>query len=536
MVLDVRRLVLLARVAWPVILAWTAQALNPARQVAGLGAQLRSALEVLGLTYVKLGQFLAMRFDVLPAEICNELSNLFENADPVPWEEVVRLVESELQAPLSKLFAAFDPQPIAAASIAQVHEARTHAGLRVAVKVQRPGAQQLFEADMRNLLRLARLADRLGLGGVASVREMVAEFETWTRQEFDFILEGRNAERLRGRATPFELIPAVYWPLTTKRVLTMDFVEGVSAARVAALRRSASTAESISELLPNYDPDLAMHRLAEASLKHIFVDGRYHADIHPGNVFIREDNGIALLDFGITGELTSQRRALLAAYYETLATGRIDECLRYYVQLWVYTPESDVRGFVEEMKPIIWDYYRNATDPQASLASAHWGRVTNETLLVARRHRVRSSLDLLLFFRAVGTMHTTMILLGADFFAELRSFLLQRRGTRIREEVSAALTSEVATSIRDRWQTELQLARLLSRVRDHPLPGMARTRFREVGYRARSGTVAMFTLSLVIALSGQRSHSLMNVVAIGGGALMLAMMIGRLWRTRRYSL
>lgn len=532
--LDVRRTLILVRVASRFGLDWALRTISPSYSTAKLGVRLRRALETLGLTYVKLGQFLAMRFDVLPPEVCSELSNLFENVETVPFEQIVGVVEAELGEPISELFARFDPQPIAAASVAQVHEAQTHTGVRAAVKVQRPGVRPIFEADMRILRRFARIVDLVGVSGIDSMRQTVKEFETWTRQEFDFILEGTNAERLRARATRFEVIPAVHWQLTTKRVLTMDFVDGVSAARIAALRRSSNQHELAHELGPGYDTNLAMHRLAEASLKHIFIDGLFHADTHPGNVFLLTDNQVALLDFGITGELAPARREMLTAYYEALAGGQIDLCLRYYIQLWLVTPESDVQGFLEEMKPIFWGYYRNATDPNASVESAHWGRVTSETMRVARRHRVRTSMELLLFFRAVGAIHTAFIVLGADFFAELQSFFVQRARERTRRQLRDALQpASLEAGIRDRLETEVRLATVLSQAYNGSVLGLARARLRGAGHTARALVLALMAVSVGAALDGASRDSVLYPLTLGAGGLVLAAMVARLLVNRR---
>src|SRR5688500_13199023 len=204
------------------------------RRARGLPAdypkRVRRALERLGLTYLKLGQYLAMRLDLLPEELCEELSRLYEDVSPVGFGGVQATAEAELRGPLGQLFLSFKREPVAAASAAQVHEARTFSNERVAVKVQRPGIQPIFAADMRNLRRAAALADALGFSGTLSMKEIVGEFERWTARELDFLTEGRTAERLRHSATAHEVVPAIYWELTTSKVLTMQFVDGMSLA------------------------------------------------------------------------------------------------------------------------------------------------------------------------------------------------------------------------------------------------------------------------------------------------------------------
>src|SRR5262249_26448633 len=192
-------------------------------------------------------------------------------------------------------------------------------------------------------------------------------------------------------------------------------------------------------------------------------------------------------------------------------------------QLWVITPDSDLQGFLEEMKPIVSAYYRNATDPNASVESAHCGRVTNETLLAARRHRVRSSMDLMLFFRAVGALHTTCILVGADLVAELGSFFVQHSKERTRRQLREAVMPNVlASAIRDRVHTEVRLSQLLSRVGILSSPALARARVGDVGYVERAVAVALMTIAIVAAASSAVSQgSAMGGIAAGVGALVL---------------
>jgi len=161
------------------------------------GARIRLAFEQLGVTYIKLGQYLALRFDVVPRDVVDELNKLFDEVPPAPLEEVIEAIAVELGAPVEALFESFDRRTVAAASVAQVYEARTVAGERVAVKVRRPNVIPVFDADMRNLRRIARVADAVGLLGRLSAREALDEFATWTRREFDFVREGRTADRLR---------------------------------------------------------------------------------------------------------------------------------------------------------------------------------------------------------------------------------------------------------------------------------------------------------------------------------------------------
>src|ERR1700735_3487878 len=170
---------------------------------ATFGVRLREAMEELGLTFLKLGQFLALRFDILPADVCRELNQLFENVKPMHFGSAASIIESELGLPINEVYSAFDPKPLAAASVAQVHEAYLPNGQRVAVKIQRLGLRRIFEADIRNLRRITALIDAVGLFGKLSAKGMLNEFAQWTLRELDFKMEGRTAERLKAASKPF---------------------------------------------------------------------------------------------------------------------------------------------------------------------------------------------------------------------------------------------------------------------------------------------------------------------------------------------
>ena len=196
--------------------------------------RLRLAMEHLGLTYVKLGQYLAMRFDILPPEVCRELGRLFEGVEPMHPQVVSEMITVGLGRPPEQLYASFSPTPTASASVGQVHEARTLDGMKVAVKVQRKGIERVLRADTSNLRALTRLVDAFHVLGALSATELLAQFTTWTFRELDFVLEGRTAEQVGKGALQFEKIPRVRWDLTCPLVLTLEFVEGLSMAQIVA--------------------------------------------------------------------------------------------------------------------------------------------------------------------------------------------------------------------------------------------------------------------------------------------------------------
>ena len=417
---------------------WAALRLGTAplvRYILGLPAKdndfpkrMRHALERLGLTYLKLGQYLAMRRDLLPEEVCQELTHLYEDVSPLSFQEVKEVVETELQGPLTQFFPFFDPEPVAAASVAQVHDARTYFNERVAVKVQRPGLGPIFAADIRNLRRVAALVDASGLLGTLSLREVVEEFAKWTSRELDFLIEGRTADRLRQNATAHEIVPIVYWDLTTRKVLTMEFIDGLSLAQIISLVDQGRE-DVVLARLPNLDLIETGHNMARAALHQLFVCGFFHGDPHPGNVIILDHNDVAFVDFGIFGDLSDHRREVLSAYIETLALGNLSEAMRYFLKLTTPTEETDIRAFEQDAIKVLRGWYEASRSPTSTFKERHMGKYFGELLGVIRRHRMRIGADTLLFWRAMSALDYSALSMSRhfDLLHELRVFFEQIR-------------------------------------------------------------------------------------------------------------
>lgn len=360
--------------------------------------RLRRTLEELGATYVKVGQFLSGRADLLPPEYVEELSKLLDSAPPVPVAEIRDLIEEELGSPVEELFAAFEDSPMASASIGQVHRATLHDGQPVVVKVQRPGIEREVEADLDLVLRQARFlerrSERMRDYNLVAITEELARS---LREELDYRIEGRNAERLRMNLSgdPRLIVPYVYWDLTTRRVITLEFLDGIQFNELDRMREEG------------FDlPEIA-HVAVEAYLKQIFVDGFYHADPHPANLMVI-DGRVAFLDFGNAGYLSPRQKELLGDMFLQILDEDVGGIARTVVRMGATRGRPSLEGMERDLQRLMGRYWGIA------LEEIPVGEMLAEIFTTAYRHRVYLPGDLALLARTIITLEGTGYALDAD--------------------------------------------------------------------------------------------------------------------------
>lgn len=272
----------------------------------GVPQRLRMALEDLGPTFIKLGQVLSTRPDILPMEYILELSKLQDAVPPVAWSAIRERIDTELGCPLEEVFTDFEPAPIAAASLSQVHAATLPNGDSVVVKVQRPNIQNVIETDLEILFDVARLAqERTPLGEIYDLPGIAEEFATTLRAELNFYREGRNADRFRENFAEEEYlhIPRVYWDYTTRRLLILERIHGIKIDDVETLDATG------------YDRHQIALNAARMIVQEVLQDGFFHADPHPGNFVVMPGEVIGAMDFGMVGYLNQQLRTDLMRLY-----------------------------------------------------------------------------------------------------------------------------------------------------------------------------------------------------------------------------
>lgn len=311
-------------------------------------AGLASALEELGPCFIKLGQLLSTRPDVMPANYIEALSRLQSTVTPVPAEKVTAIIESELGAPISELFASFDCEPLATASMAQVHRAIMPDGTEIAVKVQRPGVRQRIEIDIEILHEIANFASKYTpYGKRYGFLQIVRELERSLNQELDFRLEADNTRLIGKQIAEFQLLttPTVFTEYTTRRVLTLSFVHGRHLADVSREELDALDSRSIAK------------DLLSAYLKQMVIDGVFHCDPHPGNILLTDDGRLALMDFGMVGRFDSGQKdniiLLLLAFSERLGERVADT----YLDMIEIPKDVDRRAFTQDVSALVSRYH-----------------------------------------------------------------------------------------------------------------------------------------------------------------------------------
>jgi ubiquinone biosynthesis protein len=274
------------------------------------GQRLRDMLDELGPTFVKFGQLLSTRPDIVPPDIVEELRQLQDQARPESFDRIRQVLEQELGLTIDQVFTEFNPTPIAAASIGQVHVATLPTGDEVVVKVQRPDAERQINADLQLLYQLARmLKDRIDRLSFIDLTGLVDEFARSIRRELDYAVEARNADAFRRNFAddPNVDVPRVFWRYTTARVLTMERVRGLTLAQVATDEWTDEERRTLAA------------RLAETWMQMVFVHGFFHADPHQANILVQSPDHIGLVDFGMVGELTQRdREAMIALLIDVL--------------------------------------------------------------------------------------------------------------------------------------------------------------------------------------------------------------------------
>lgn len=351
-----------------------------------VGERLRQALEDLGPTFVKLGQIASTRPDILPAFLIQELEKLQDQVAPFPYNEAYQIIESELGKSPHEIFDQFEETPIAAASIGQVYRAVLKSGEKVAIKVQRPQITQVIETDLEILFDLATIAEnRIEWAKYYQLKEMVEEFSRSLRSELDYDIEGHNAEKI---ALQFENkndvhIPKIFWDYSSKKILTLEFVQGVKLSQVEELKSLGYNLKTIAE------------NLVKIMFTQILIAGFFHGDPHPGNIFILPGQVISLIDFGMVGHLTSEMKYHFSSLVIAMMRKRTKDMIDAVLDMGIAPPDVNMKLLYRDVDNLREKYL------DVAMSEIQLGEAVNDLFKVAFRHRVQIPSDLVMLGKSL---------------------------------------------------------------------------------------------------------------------------------------
>ncbi len=369
-------------------------------QAKSVGERIRLLLEELGPTFVKLGQIASTRPDLVPADILAELERLQDKVPPFPYAEVSRILEEELGAPIESLFLQFSDKPLAAASIGQVYRACLQDGTAVVVKVQRPDIQSLIETDLDILADWARLAEgRLEWARNYRLREIVDELGKALRAEIDYTAEARNAEKFAAQSKPLEHVhvPAVYWDYSTKRVLTMAYIEGIKLSDREQLDRVG------------LDRRLLAERFASTIFHQVLVEGFFPWRSPSRQCAGAPGRSLALLDFGMVGRLSPGMKKQFASFVIALRNQSSKGVIRAISNMGMIPDDVDRDALNADVDKMREKYY------QVPLNQISLGVAVNDLFSVAFRHQIRIPTELTLLGKSLLTMEGVVSALDPTF-------------------------------------------------------------------------------------------------------------------------
>jgi len=417
---------------------------------------LRDSLIGLGPTFIKIGQALGTRADLLPLAYVKELSTLQDQVPAFPTADAFSRIESELGHPLHECYSEIDSEPIASASLGQVYRARLTSGEEVAVKVQRPNLEQIVSFDIAILYRLVKLTNRFfpRANENADWEGMLREFHSTIFEEMDYVKEGRNADRFRYNFRTWRAVrvPKVYWSHTNHRVLTLGFIRGTKVVDLEALRARRVSAVKVNRLL------------VRTYLKQLLEDGFFHADPHPGNLLVMDSGHLAFLDFGMVGRITPKLQSqMIDAFFHVV--GRDVQGLgQDIINLNFLKPGVDV----ETVRPVVEALFKHYLNLR--LGEVNFKELTYDLAEVIYEYPFRLPANFTYMMRALMTLEGIGIVTDPEFsFFETakpyaKEFMLRREGRRFRQLLFDKLTGKESADGRIEWAKVWKLTKMAAQM------------------------------------------------------------------------
>ncbi len=412
--------------------------------------RMRLAFEELGGTFIKLGQILSTRPDLIPEEYLNEFKRLQDDANPIPFESVKKVLADELKINLEEAFAEIDEKPLGSASIAQVHKARLHDGTVVVVKVQREGIAELIETDLSILFSLADLMEKYVKNlSFFRPKDVVSEFSRAIREELDFMHEAQNCDKMREcfDDDPSGFVPMIYWDYTTKKVMVMDYVEGIKISDLDVLREKG------------YDFKKLAQMGMDSFFRMIFDHGLFHGDLHGGNIIVMSESKIALIDFGLVGELSEQLVEELANLFIALMSQDFDALARTYLKISPSSKSVNEKAFAQDLEKLVKPWLNKP------LNQINTGQIFLEMAQVAMRHKLTLPRDLIVLAKTLVALEGIGRSLDPDF--DVTTQAKEHAGRLIAERYKPErMLEELVKTLRNLTEMGKDMPRQLQRLMD----------------------------------------------------------------------
>ena len=457
--------------------------------------RLRLAFEELGPTFIKLGQVLSTRVDILSEivgqeealEWITEFQKLQRHAQPFAFDEVCATIEQEFKMPLDEVFATFTQQPFAAASIAQVHAATLADNEPVVVKVQRPRVAAIIQTDLNLLMELAeRLENHSPESHLFKPTELVREFSRSIQKEIDFTLEAANTDAFYHRFadSPQVKIPKVHWEFTNRRVLTVERIDGIPIDAVAQLEEKG------------FDRGQLAEALVALFYAQVLDDGYFHADPHPGNVFVLEDGRIGLVDFGMVGRISDDMLRHIGTWLGAVLARDVDTIVRSYIRMGILGDETDIAALKLEMHDFLERYFTMPPDRHRI------GEVIHEVFNASLRHQIHVPPAFLMLSKTVATVESAVMKLdpGFNILEFSQPFLAKFLAQNLRAERWARQFADSAEDFTELARDlPLQLRRILQKLQRGSLKFELEHLSLEAALKAFDRGINRVAFSLIIA-------------------------------------